>query len=62
MGANESYEENAKREIEEEMGVVGVSLKFILDFLYEDKHSRVWGRLFSCIYDGPFQLQVGVML
>ncbi|QDZ19682.1 NUDIX hydrolase [Chloropicon primus] len=53
----ESYEENAKREIEEEMGISGVELKHIFDFFYEDGISRVWGRLFSTTYEGPFELQ-----
>ena len=58
VGFDESYEENALREIEEEMGVKGdVKLKKHFDFLFEDKFSRVWGRLFSTTYNGPFVLQ-----
>jgi isopentenyl-diphosphate delta-isomerase len=57
VGCDESYEENALREIEEEMGISGVELKRHFDFLFEDEFSRVWGRLFSCTYRGPFTLQ-----
>lgn len=55
-GAGESYEENAAREIEEEMGVTGVDLKKEFDFFYSDEVSRLWGRLFSCQYEGNFTL------
>ena len=54
----ESYEENALREIEEEMGVRNPGeFKKILDFYYSDSITRVFGRLFSCVYEGPFVLQ-----
>ena len=55
-GANETYEENAEREIEEEMGVRQVQLHNCFDFYHADDISRVWGRLFHCTYDGDFQL------
>ncbi|KAL0031069.1 hypothetical protein WJX77_002321 [Trebouxia sp. C0004] len=56
VGANESYEESAEREIEEEMGVRNVQLQKCFDFYHTDDISRVWGRLFSCTYDGTFRL------
>ena len=55
-GADESYEESAEREIEEEMGVRNVQLQKCFDFYHADDISRVWGRLFSCTYDGTFRL------
>ena len=55
-GANESYAESAEREIEEEMGVREVQLHKCFDFYHADEISRVWGRLFTCTYDGNFQL------
>ena len=57
VGDGESYEENARREIEEEMGVKSTELEPKLDFFYGDETSRVWGRLFSCVWPGPFALQ-----
>mmetsp|Transcript_12461 Transcript_12461/g.32270 ORF Transcript_12461/g.32270 Transcript_12461/m.32270 type:complete len:128 (-) Transcript_12461:122-505(-) len=57
VGHGEPYEENAAREIEEEMGVTGVALKREFDFQFRDETSHVWGRLFSCTYNGPFRLQ-----
>ncbi|KAK9811617.1 hypothetical protein WJX72_007029 [[Myrmecia] bisecta] len=56
VGAGESYEESAMREIEEEMGVTGVALKPHLDFYYEDAVTRMFGRLFSCVYNGTIRL------
>ena len=55
--AGESYEESARRELAEELGVSGVPLRFLFDQYYEDADNRVWGRVFSCTHDGPFELQ-----
>ena len=55
-GAGESYEENAEREIAEEMGITAVELQKQLDFFYGDDVSRLWGRLFSSQYDGDIRL------
>lgn len=54
--AGESYEQSAVRELAEELGVKG-QLKFLFDQYYEDDDNRVWGRIFSCIHEGPFILQ-----
>ena len=55
--AGESYEASAERELAEELGIVGVPLTFRFDHYYEDETNRVWGRIFSCRYEGPFILQ-----
>lgn len=54
--ADESYEQSAARELYEELGVKG-QLRFLFDQYYEDDKNRVWGRIFSCIHEGPFTLQ-----
>jgi len=54
--ADESYELSAARELAEELGVKG-KLQFLFDQYYEDADNRVWGRIFSCIHEGPFTLQ-----
>ncbi|KAF1315544.1 putative nudix hydrolase yfcd, partial [Globisporangium splendens] len=54
---DESFEDNAAREAEEEMGVKGVPLTYIGTFYYEDQRTRVWGGLFECTYDGSLTLQ-----
>ena len=55
--AGESYEESARRELREELGLDGVPLRFHFDQYYEDGGNRVWGRVFSCTHEGPFTLQ-----
>jgi 8-oxo-dGTP pyrophosphatase MutT (NUDIX family) len=55
--AGEDYEESARRELEEELGISGVPLAFLFDFYGEYAGQKVWGRVFSCISDGPFILQ-----
>jgi 8-oxo-dGTP pyrophosphatase MutT (NUDIX family) len=55
--AGEDYEESARRELEEELGITGVPLAFLFDFYGEYVGQKVWGRAFSCISDEPFVLQ-----
>jgi 8-oxo-dGTP pyrophosphatase MutT (NUDIX family) len=55
--AGEGYEESARRELEEELGITGVPLMFHFDFYGEYSGQKVWGRVFSCVSDGPFILQ-----
>jgi 8-oxo-dGTP pyrophosphatase MutT (NUDIX family) len=55
--AGESYEESARRELAEELGIAA-PLTFLFDHYYEDLHNRVWGRIFRCRHEGPFALQV----
>ncbi len=54
--AGESYEESARRELAEELGIAA-SLTFLFDHYYEDDNNRVWGRVFRCLHEGPFVLQ-----
>ena len=55
--AGESYEQSAVREIEEELGIRDIPLSTLFDFYYEDPKSSVWGRAFSCEYNGEMILQ-----
>ncbi len=60
--AGESYEESARRELEEELGIADVDITHHFDFFYEDikggkPHNRVWGSVWSCTYDGEMKLQ-----
>lgn len=55
--ADESYEDSAKRELQEELGVNDNNLTCCFDHYYEDKNNRVWGRIFCCRSEGPFILQ-----
>ncbi len=56
--AGESYEESAYRELAEELGVIGTELNVHSDIYFEDAANRVWGRVFTCVHDGPLTLQV----
>ena len=57
VAAGESYEENAEREAEEELGIRDTALEPKLDFYYEDEGNRCFGRVFTCVHEGPFTLQ-----
>ncbi|MCI5150292.1 MAG: NUDIX domain-containing protein, partial [Candidatus Electrothrix sp. MAN1_4] len=54
--AGETYEQSAERELAEELGV-SAKLNFFFDQYYEDQENRVWGRIFTCVHEGPFTLQ-----
>ena len=55
--AGETYEQSAERELAEELGVSDTALTPFFDFYYVDGSNKVWGRAFSCIYDGTLVLQ-----
>jgi len=55
--ADESYEQSAARELAEELGILGTELSPLFDFYYESGNNKVWGRAFSCVYDGEVTLQ-----
>ena len=57
VAAGESYEECAEREAAEELGIRDAALEAKFDFYYEDERSRCFGRVFTCVHDGPFALQ-----
>ena len=55
--AGESYEESAQRELYEEMGIRDVPLTPLFTFYFADERTRVWGRVFTCVYEGALVLQ-----
>jgi len=55
--AGEGYDESAARELEEELGIRAVPLVPHFDHYHEDAGNRVWGRVYSCLWDGPVTLQ-----
>jgi isopentenyldiphosphate isomerase len=55
--ADESYEVGAQRELAEEMGIHNVPLTHHFEFYFAAPQSRVWGSVFSCVYDGEIVLQ-----
>jgi isopentenyldiphosphate isomerase len=52
VGADESDETNAKRELEEEIGMSLPELKVLTRIKFEDPGNRVWGNVFAAEYDG----------
>ena len=53
----ETYHENARRELTEELGITSAIIRPCFEFLFEDEHTRNFGKVYVCRYDGPFQLQ-----
>src|SRR3954469_10060835 len=57
VAAGEGYDEGARRELAEEVGITAVSLRPIVNFQFDEGDSPVNGRVYSCTYDGPLALQ-----
>ena len=57
INAGEEYDTAAARELAEELGVTGVALRPHGVIYFEDSRSRVFGGVYSCVYDGPMQYQ-----
>jgi len=55
--ADESYDLSAERELAEELGARNTPLTPQFDFKHEDDRNIVWGRLYTCQYDGEMVLQ-----
>jgi isopentenyldiphosphate isomerase len=55
--AGESYEEGARRELAEEMGIRDVPLTHLFTFYFADERTVVWGGVYTCVYDGEVVLQ-----
>ncbi len=54
--SGETYEQAAKREIEEELGFKPATLSRICDYKSYSDRQRENRRLFTCNYDGPFNI------
>lgn len=55
--AGESYDDCARREVAEELGVVGVDLRFLFRHRYRGPHGQAWGAVYEASWDGPVQPQ-----
>jgi isopentenyldiphosphate isomerase len=54
---DETYAESAARELEEELGVGGVTLSAHEHFFFDQPGNRLWCAVFSAVWDGPLTLQ-----
>lgn len=57
VGAHESYAASAARELQEELGVSGPSVRFHEKFFFDQPGNRLWCAVFSAVWDGPLCLQ-----
>lgn len=55
--AGESYDQAARRELAEELGISNVVITPHFHFFFHSSNCQVWGRVYSCYYDGPVSLQ-----
>lgn len=55
--AGESYDDSARRELYEELGVKDTPIEFLFHHYFEDEANKVWGGVYRCRHEGPFILQ-----
>ena len=57
LAAGEGYDQGARRELREELGITPIGLRRLFPVRYEDDANRVIGMVYSCTAEGPFDLQ-----
>lgn len=57
LGAGESYDAGAQRELAEEVGIDKATLRRLFPLRYEDDASRLIAMVYSCTWDAPLRLQ-----
>jgi len=57
VGAGDSYEHTAFRELEEELGIVGVPITLVTKFLYHSPIETEIAVLYKTVWDGKLKLQ-----
>lgn len=57
LAAGESFAEAARRETEEELGIVAAELAPLFSVHHADAQSVVFGEVYRTCHDGPFRLQ-----
>jgi 8-oxo-dGTP pyrophosphatase MutT (NUDIX family) len=55
--AGESYDECARREVAEEVGVTGAELSFLFRHRYSGPEGQAWGAVYETRWDGPVRHQ-----
>jgi len=57
VATGEDYDRAARRELAEEAGVDGVSLRRVVTFKFDDDSSHLNGVVYTATHDGPLNLQ-----
>jgi len=57
VSSGESYDDNAIRELEEEVGIKDVKLNFLFQTLFNGDGARSFINVYSCVYDGDMKFQ-----
>jgi isopentenyldiphosphate isomerase len=55
--AGESYDDCARREVAEELGVVGAELRWLFKHRYRGPGGQAWGAVYEGRWDGPVRPQ-----
>src|SRR5262245_64213676 len=55
--AGESYDDCARREVAEELGVEGAALQFLFRHRYRGPLGQAWGAVYEAQWDGPVRHQ-----
>ncbi|MBU0979827.1 MAG: NUDIX domain-containing protein [Nanoarchaeota archaeon] len=59
VGAGESFDEAAKRELAEELGIGDAEPKFLFKYRYKDDKTSNFFHVYSAIYDGLIEFRDG---
>lgn len=57
MAYGETYEEGARRELEEETGIKDVELEYLFDYWYKGSKVRYFAKTYRCTHDGEIKFQ-----
>ena len=55
--AGEGYDDCARRELEEELGISGVEPRPVFKHRYSGPDGEAWGTLYEVTWDGPIRMQ-----
>ncbi len=59
VAAGEESDAAARRELAEELGIIGVTPEFVTEDAYDDDHAREICRVYRVVHDGPYRFDDG---